>query len=682
MKKRNQDVNSNNSNEHCCHHSEKEHKDKCCNHNHTHAHTHNHAHEHDGCDCHSDKNTHNNISSCSCCGHAEHDEQGGKKMIIRIAMGIVLLGAGLILSNNLYLILIAYLILGYDVLINAVKTLFEKRIFSEQFLMSIASIGAFVLGEYADGCAVMLLYQIGEYFCDTASEKSEKSIRELIDIKPEYANLVTNNGIKKISPDELEVDNIVAVSTGEKIPSDGIIIEGKTQLDTSSMTGEAEYLYVEKNDEVISGAINCGSLIKIKITKPYAESGVSKVVKLLDEIEKNKSKSEKFITVFAKYYTPIVILLALITFLVPTIFFNGELSKWGYRALVFLVVSCPCALVISVPLAFYASNGAASKIGVLMKGSLSVERLSKVKTIAFDKTGTLTQGAFKLESIRCNGIKSEVLELLAYAEYYSTHPLSDVLVNEYKKVFSEEVDTDRISDYTEIGGRGISVKIDNRHVLVGNEKLMRDYNIDFSSESSFTISYIAVDGKFLGYAEFSDGIKKEAAEAISELGNIGISTALLSGDKKNAVLTVASVLGIKQVHYELLPQDKVTIIDDFKKNGIVAFAGDGINDAPVISCSDVGIAMGLNGSEAAIEASDVVILSDDISKIPNAVKLSRKTMRIVKENIIFSIGIKLLIMVLGAIGYAGLWFAIFGDVGVSVLAVLNSLRAMKYTEEK
>lgn len=651
-------------NTHC---SENQHNECCC---HSHSepeHEHNHSHEHS--------------HSCSCgCENTEHN---GRAILIRIGAGIVFLVSGLIFSNNLYLFLLSYIILGYDVVINGIKGLFTKHIFSEHFLMSIASLGAFILGDYAEGCAVMLLYQIGEYFCDAANEKSEKSIRELIDIKPDYANLITEHGIEKVSPETLVPENTVAVSTGEKIPSDGIVIEGKTQLDTSSMTGESEYSYVTPGCEVISGTINCGSLIKVKITKPYAESGVSKVVKLLEEIEKNKSQSEKFITAFAKYYTPIVIILALLTFLVPTLFFNGEYSVWAYRALIFLVVSCPCALVISVPLAFYSANGCASRLGVLIKGSLAVEKLSKLKTIAFDKTGTLTQGAFKLEAIRCSGMKAEVLELLAYAEYYSTHPLSEALVNEYKKAFSKDIDADRISDYTEIGGRGISVNIDGRHVLVGNEKLMKEFGIDFTpAESSFTVSYIAVDNKMLGYAEFTDGIKPEAAEAVSELKKMGISAALLSGDKKNAVLAAASALGIEEVHYELLPQDKVAVIDKYKRNGTAAFVGDGINDAPVIACSDVGISMGLNGSDAAIEASDLVILSDDISKIPQAIKLSKRTMGIVTENIVFSIGIKLLIMTLGSLGAAGLWLAVFGDVGVSMLAVLNSLRAMRYNPEE
>ena len=644
----------------------------CCNTDTEHKHEHANEHKHE--------EKHHHSHSCSCCEHTEHER---KTILIRIALGIVMFATGLVLSNNLYLLLVAYIILGYDVIINGIKEIFTMHVLSEHFLMSIASLGAFFLGEYADGCAVMLLYQIGEYLCDAASEKSEKSIRELIDIKPEYANLITENGIEKIAPESLETDNVVAVSTGEKVPSDGIVIEGKTQLDTSSMTGEAEYSYVTPGSEVISGTVNCGSLIKVKITKPYSESGVSKVTRLLEEIENNKSKSEKFITVFAKYYTPIVIILALFTFLFPTLFFNADYSVWGYRALVFLVVSCPCALVISVPLAFYSANGCASRLGILIKGSVATEKLSKIKTIAFDKTGTLTKGAFRLEGIRCIGMKAEVLEMLAYAEYYSTHPLSEALINEYKRTFAKEIDAGRISDYTEIGGKGISVKIDNKQVLVGNEKLMVDFNIDFSpAQSRFTIVYIAVDNKLLGYAEFTDGIKPEAAKAISDLKKMGISTMLLSGDKKNTVNAVASALGIENFHYELLPNDKVEIVDEYKKYGNTAFVGDGINDAPVIACSDVGISMGLNGSDAAIEASDLVILSDDISKIPSAIKLSKKTMRIVFENIVFSIAIKLLIMILGSFGTAGLWLAVFGDVGVSILAVLNSLRAMRYNFEE
>lgn len=653
--------------EHCCghEHEHERHHDSCCGHDHEHGHSH-------GC-------------GCGCSHDHKHDEEDSKVIITRLIAGGVLFIGGLLFKfdYNILLFIAAYVILGYDVVINGIKSLFKNGIFSEHFLMTIASLGAFALGDYADGCAVMLLYQIGEFFCDSASEKSEKSIRELIDVKPEYANLVTESGTKKIKPEELRTGDIVTVSTGEKIPSDGVVIEGKTRLDTSSMTGESDYSLVNTGDEVISGTINCDSLIKVKITKPYSESGVSKVVKMLDEIDKNKSSSEKFITVFAKYYTPIVILLALLTFLVPTLIFGGSFRDWGYRALVFLVVSCPCALVISVPLAFYSANGCASKYGMLIKGSLAIEKLSKLKIVAFDKTGTLTVGSFRLEAIRCQGIKAEALETLAYAEYYSTHPLSDALLNEYKKAVGKDIDASRISDYTEIGGKGISVKIDGKSVLVGNEKIMRDNRIDFSpADSKFTVSYLAVDGKYVGYAEFTDGIKPEAKDAIDELKKMKITPALLSGDKMNSVKAVASALGIDEVHYELLPQDKVSIIEGFKSQGNVAFTGDGINDAPVISCSDVGIAMGLNGSDAAIEASDMVLLSDDISRIPLSVKISKRTMKIVMENIVFSIGIKVLIMVLGALGYAGLWLAVFGDVGVSIIAVINSLRAMKYNTEE
>ena len=665
--------------EHHLDHGHAHHHVHCC------GHEHEHEHHHDSCCGHDHEHGHSHGCGCGCSHDHKHDEEDSKVIITRLIAGGVLFIGGLLFKfdYNILLFIAAYVILGYDVVINGIKSLFKNGIFSEHFLMTIASLGAFALGDYADGCAVMLLYQIGEFFCDTASEKSEKSIRELIDVKPEYANLVTESGTKKIKPEELRTGDIVTVSTGEKIPSDGVVIEGKTRLDTSSMTGESDYSLVNTGDEVISGTINCDSLIKVKITKPYSESGVSKVVKMLDEIDKNKSSSEKFITVFAKYYTPIVILLALLTFLVPTLIFGGSFRDWGYRALVFLVVSCPCALVISVPLAFYSANGCASKYGMLIKGSLAIEKLSKLKIVAFDKTGTLTVGSFRLEAIRCQGIKAEALETLAYAEYYSTHPLSDALLNEYKKAIGKDIDASRISDYTEIGGKGISVKIDGKSVLVGNEKIMRDNRIDFSpAVSKFTVSYLAVDGKYVGYAEFTDGIKPEAKDAIDELKKMKITPALLSGDKMDSVKAVASALGIDEVHYELLPQDKVSIIEGFKSQGNVAFTGDGINDAPVISCSDVGIAMGLNGSDAAIEASDMVLLSDDISRIPLSVKISKRTMKIVMENIVFSIGIKVLIMALGALGYAGLWLAVFGDVGVSIIAVINSLRAMKYNTEE
>lgn len=651
-----------------------------------HEHNHHHCCENHIKDEHCEDKTHSHShGECCSCG-CEHDGDDRKKIIIRIISGIILFVLGIVFENNKYLsfllFITAYIILGYDVIAKGIKHLVKKHTFSEHLLMTIASAGAFILGQFSEGCAVMLVYQIGEFFCDTANENSEKSIKELINIKPEYANLLIDNKIEKIPPEQLKVGDIVAVSAGEQIPSDGIVIEGSASLDTSKMTGEEEYSSVKAGDSVISGCINRSDLIKVKITVPYSESGVSKVVQLLNEIENNKSNSEKFITVFAKYYTPAVVIIAAALGLILPLFTGFNFSDWIYRALLFLVVSCPCALIISVPLAFFSANGCASKYGILIKGSLASEKLAKIKTVAFDKTGTLTKGSFQLKSLRCTGIKSEVFEKLAYAEYYSTHPLSKVIAEEYEKLFKSEISADRISDYTEIAGQGISVYVDNELVLVGNTKLMENNNIDYTAaDSDYTVVYIAINGKFMGYAEFSDGIRDDAKDAVEILKRMNIDPVMLSGDKKEAVEAIASILGIKEYYYALLPQDKVSKVKEIQESSSTAFVGDGINDAPVISLADVGISMGLSGSDAAIAASDVVILSDSISRIPLAVKISKKTMRIVWENIIVSIGIKVLIMILGALGFANLWTAVFGDVGVSILAVLNSLRALKYNKD-
>ena len=644
----------------------------------THCHTdecNHHEHNHQNCETH----------KCGC--DHEHSHSDIKQIVIRIVLGSVLFIGGLVFSGQKYLApvlyIAAYLILGYDVIINGIKHLFKNHTFSEHLLMSIASLGAFALGQFSEGCAVMLFYQIGELFNDTANEKSEKSIRELINIKPEYANLLINNKIEKVPPEELKAGDIVTVSAGEQIPSDGIIIEGSTSLDTSKMTGEEQYSVVNTGDSVISGCINISNLIKVKITTPYSESGVSKVLKLLDEIDNNKSESEKFITLFAKYYTPTVVIIAAVTGLIVPFFTGFNFSDWIYKALLFLVVSCPCALIISVPLAFFSANGCASKYGILIKGSLASEKLSHIGTVAFDKTGTVTQGSFKLISLRCTGIKSEIFEKLAYAEYYSTHPLSEVITEEYKSLFKKEISADRINDYTEIAGQGISVLVDNERVLAGNIKLMQSYGIDFTPvESEYTAVYIAINGKYAGYAEFSDGIKENAKDCINSLKKMNIKPIMLSGDKEDSVKAVSAIIGINEYYSELLPQDKVEKVEEVQQKSKVAFVGDGINDAPVISLADVGISMGLSGSDAAIAASDVVILSDDISKIPLAINISKRTMRIVWENIIFSIGIKILIMLLGLFGFANLWVAVFGDVGVSVLAVINSLRALKYNKDR
>ena len=644
-------------------------------HNHKEHNCHNHeCHcHHDHCDHHDHDNHHDHCHSDSCsCGHS-HGRKNKKSLIIRLILGVLIFSLG-IAFNNLYLYIISYLIFGYDVITEGIRQLTKKRIFSEHILMSIASVGAFILGEYLEGCAVMLLYQMGEYFCDIASEKSEKSIKELIDIKPEFANIYKGDKIEKILPEDLEVNDIVAVTVGEKIPSDGVIIEGETQIDTSKMTGEAEYSYKTAGDEVISGSVNMGSMIKIKITKAYNDSNVSKVSKLIDEIQKNKSEPEKFITKFAKYYTPSVLVIALIVAFCVPLLFGCEFEKWIYRALVFLVVSCPCSLVISVPLAFFTAHSKASKMGILIKGSVAIEKLCKIKNFCFDKTGTLTKGSFKLLGDNFIKDRESAFYYLSHAEFYSDHPLSKPIIREYEK----EISPSNISDYTEIAGKGISVLVDEKIVLVGNEALMEDNNIEIKKEEyKNTVTHLAVDNEYYGYVEFTDGIKEESFEAISELKKQRIKTTILSGDMKNSVEEVSKALGVDSFYAELMPQDKVKIISEIKKSSPVAFLGDGINDAPALTLADVGISMGLEGTDAAIVASDVVVLTDDISKLPSIYDISKKTMQIVWEIIIASVGVKMLIMILGTLGIANLWLAVFGDVGMCILAVLNALRAGK-----
>lgn len=628
------------------------------------------CHDHE-CHCHDEHHDHCHTGSCSC-GHS-HGGKNKKELIVRLILGLVSFSFG-IAFKNVFLYIISYLIFGYDVIIEGTKQLFKKRIFSEHILMSIASIGAFILGEYLEGCAVMLLYQIGEYFCDVASEKSEKSIKELIDIKPEFANLYKEDKIEKVLPEDLMVNDIVAVTVGEKIPSDGVIIEGATQLDTSKMTGESEYSYKTIGDEVISGCVNMGSMIKVKITKAYQDSNVSKVSKLIDEIQKNKSEPEKFITKFSKYYTPAVLVIALIVAFCVPLFFGYEFEKWIYRALVFLVVSCPCSLVISVPLTFFTAHTKASKMGVLIKGSDAVERLSKIKNFCFDKTGTLTKGSFKLLGDNFIKDRESAYYYLSHAEFYSDHPLSKPIIKGYEK----EINPGKISDYTEIAGKGIKVLVDGKIVLVGNEALMEDYNIEIKKqEYKNTVTHLAVGNEYYGYVEFTDGIKKESFEAVSGLKKKKIKTVILSGDMKNSVEEVSKALGVDSFFAELMPQDKVKIIKELKKSSPVAFLGDGINDAPALALADVGISMGLEGTDAAIVASDVVVLTDDISKLPNVYDISKKTMKIVWEIIIASVGIKIGIMILGVLGITNLWLAVFGDVGMCILAVLNGLRAGK-----
>lgn len=612
-----------------------------------------------------------------------------KKMLIRIIIAFILFIALRILSlNNFYetiLFLITYFIIGYDILKKAIKGILNRQVFDENFLMAIATVGAIALGEYSEGTAVMLFYQIGEWFQSYAVGKSRRNISELMDIRPDYANIEDDSGnIVQVDPDEVEIGSTIIVKPGEKIPIDGKIIEGTSSLNTSALTGESLPQEVTTNDEVISGCINITGLLKIKTTKEFGESTVSKILDMVENASSKKSKSENFISKFARYYTPAVCYSALALALVPPIINllmgnEASWSVWVYRALTFLVISCPCALVISIPLSFFAGIGGASNSGVLVKGSNYLEALATTKYVVFDKTGTMTQGVFEVSGIHHSTIENDqLLEYATLAESYSTHPISKSL----QKAYGKPVDKTRIKDVKEISGHGVIAKIDNITVMAGNDKLMKKFNISYvDCHSIGTIVHIAIDNKYAGHILISDLIKPTAKQAIQELKNIGIKkTIMLTGDISKVANKVATDLNIDQVYSELLPEDKVTKVEELlnqKSNKEkLAFVGDGINDAPVLSRADIGIAMGALGSDAAIEAADIVLMDDDPLKIAKAIKISKKCLKIVYENIYFAIGIKVICLILGAIGIANMWLAIFADVGVMVIAVLNAIRAL------
>lgn len=612
-----------------------------------------------------------------------------KKMLIRIIISFILFIALRVLSlNDFYetiLFLITYFIIGYDILKKAIKGILNRQVFDENFLMAIATVGAIALGEYSEGTAVMLFYQIGEWFQSYAVGKSRRNISELMDIRPDYANIEDDSGnIVQVDPDEVEIGSIIIVKPGEKIPIDGKIIEGTSSLNTSALTGESLPQEVTTNDEVISGCINITGLLKIKTTKEFGESTVSKILDMVENASSKKSKSENFISKFARYYTPAVCYSALALALIPPIINllmgnEASWSVWVYRALTFLVISCPCALVISIPLSFFAGIGGASNSGVLVKGSNYLEALAATKYVVFDKTGTMTQGVFEVNGIHHSTIENDqLLEYATLAESYSTHPISKSL----QKAYGKPVDKTRIKDVKEISGHGVIAKIDNITVMAGNDKLMKKFNISYvDCHSIGTIVHIAIDNKYAGHILISDVIKPTAKQAIQELKNIGIKkTIMLTGDISKVANKVATDLNIDQVYSELLPEDKVTKVEELlnqKSNKEkLAFVGDGINDAPVLSRADIGIAMGALGSDAAIEAADIVLMDDDPLKIAKAIKISKKCLKIVYENIYFAIGIKVICLILGAIGIANMWLAIFADVGVMVIAVLNAIRAL------
>ena len=621
-----------------------------------------------------------------------------KKMLVRIIVTAVLF-AGLFVFEKfvpitsrilrLAVYMVPYLVISYDILKKAFKGIIKGQVFDENFLMAVASVGAVAIavyenGSYNEAVAVMLFYQIGELFQSYAVGKSRRSISELMDIRPDYANIEVDGKIEQVDPDEVEVGSIIVVSAGEKIPIDGVIVEGSTTLDTSSLTGESVPRNAKENDEVISGCINLSGTVRIRTTKPFGESTVSKILDLVENSSSKKSKSEQFISKFARIYTPAVCGGALALALIPPVvsLIIGKEAMWLtwiYRALTFLVISCPCALVISIPLSFFAGIGGASKEGVLVKGSNYLETLSKTKIVVFDKTGTMTKGKFEVTEIAPIGIdRDELLRLTAYAESYSSHPISRSI----KDAYGKEIDASKISDVNEISGNGVLAVVDGKKVAAGNSKLMDKLGVEhIVCDKVGTVVYVAVDGKYCGYILISDALKPTSVSAVKAMKDCGVrKTVMLTGDSKKVADAVAKELGADEVYSELLPADKVSQVErllaDKGEKEKLAFVGDGINDAPVLSRADIGIAMGALGSDAAIEAADIVLMDDDPMKISKAIKISSKCLRIVNENIYFALGVKALCLILGAVGIANMWVAIFADVGVMVIAVLNAIRAL------
>lgn len=613
-----------------------------------------------------------------------------KKVFTRIIVAAVLMVVLSLLPIDgwlkFVLFMIPYLVIGHDILLKAWKGILNRQVFDENFLMAVATIGAILLGDYKEGVAVMLFYQIGELFQSYAVGKSRRNISELMDIRPDYANIEKEDGtLEQVDPDEVGIGSVIVVQPGEKVPIDGVIEEGRTSLNTSALTGESLPREAGVGDEVISGCINMSGVLKIRTTKEFGESTVSKILDMVENASSKKSRSENFISKFAKYYTPAVCYGALALAILPPLvrlLFLGMTPEWGdwvMRALTFLVISCPCALVISIPLSFFAGIGGASNAGVLVKGSNYLETLSQTKYVVFDKTGTMTQGVFEVSGVHHSSMDTEkLLEYAALAECHSSHPISKSL----KKAYGKPLDPSRVTDVEEISGNGVTAKVDGVRVAAGNSKLMEKLGVDcMECHSVGTVVHMAVDGKYAGHILISDQIKPHAKEAIAALKKCGVKkTIMLTGDRREAARQVAEELGIDEVHSELLPGDKVAqvekLLDEKGEKEKLAFVGDGINDAPVLSRADIGIAMGALGSDAAIEAADIVLMDDDPLKISKAIRISRKCLRIVYENIYFAIGVKVICLILGALGIANMWAAIFADVGVMIIAVLNAIRAL------
>ena len=608
------------------------------------------------------------------------------KKVTKIILALILFIIALVLNFNNELVnniiyIIAYIIVGFEIVKKAIKNIIRGKLFDENFLMTIATLGAFGIGEFPEAVAVMLFYQIGESFQDYAVDKSRKSITSLINIRPDYANVERNGKLLKVNPDDVKIGEIVVIKPGEKIPLDGNIIEGRSSIDIKALTGESLPKDVVEGEDVLSGCINLNSVIKVKVTKEYGESTVSKILDLVENASSKKSKSENFITKFAQYYTPIVVIVAVFLVVLPTLIIKDAVfSDWLYRALSFLVVSCPCALVISIPLSFFGGIGGASKMGVLIKGSNYLEAIANAEIVVFDKTGTLTEGVFEVQKVNAIGIsEEELLKITAYSEHYSNHPIAASI----KKAYNKEIDEKQIIKTQELSGLGIAAKIGKQDVLVGNEKLMDEKQIKFTKCNDIgTTLYVAIDKKYVGCIVIADKIKDDAIKTIKELKKNNIKKiAMLTGDKKEVGEYVAGMLGIEKVYTELLPDGKVEKVEELmqekSEKGKLVFVGDGINDAPVLAVSDIGIAMGGLGSDAAIEVADVVFMTDEPSKIVDTIYLSKKTMRIVKENIIFAIMVKMLVLVLSALGISTMWEAVFADVGVSVIAIINALRVLR-----
>lgn len=635
-----------------------------CEHHHEHHHHehcgHNHNHEHNG----------------ECCSNTLRPKKIAAAVVILALAFIPLLPE--ILKIGLFLA--AYLIAGGDVLLTALKNIKKGDFFDENFLMGVATLGAFAIGEYPEAVMVMVLYQIGEYYQHKAVEKSRRSVTELMDIRPDYANIEEGGGLVRKSPEEIKTGDIIVVCAGEKIPLDGVVVEGEASVDTSALTGESVPRNIKEGGNAVSGCINTNGLLKIRVTKEFRESTVSKILELVENASAKKAKAENFITKFAKYYTPAVVLGAVLLAVLPPLVTGADFAIWIKRALTFLVISCPCALVISVPLGFFAGIGGASRNGILVKGSCYLEALSKPDTIVFDKTGTLTKGVFSVTSIspEAGVSEEELLKAAAMAENYSSHPIAQSL----KKAYGKTINSEDVKDVTEIAGSGVRANVEGNEILAGNSKLMEKFSIDYKkAPGDGTVVYAAKNGKYLGYIVISDVIKEDSGKTIETLKKLQVKTVMLTGDNFEAAEKTAAALGLDEFYAHLLPEDKVAkleeIISSKQKNKSVIFAGDGINDAPVLTRADAGIAMGGLGSDAAIEAADIVIMNDSPSKIILAVKIARKTMSIVKQNIVFALTIKALFLLLGTVGLMSMWGAVFADAGVTLIAVLNSLRALR-----